>query len=117
MKSRAQRNEVSATASGEFALEQSLEKVIAAWEDLLLPIMNHRNSKDLWILADVTDIITQLEDHAVTIQTMMGSRFISGIRDKVEVWEKRINLASDVIDEFIQVWCAAWPACPHALDR
>eukprot|EP00928_Gymnodinium_smaydae_P068050 TRINITY_DN5109_c0_g7_i1.p1 TRINITY_DN5109_c0_g7~~TRINITY_DN5109_c0_g7_i1.p1 ORF type:complete len:4115 (+),score=1184.64 TRINITY_DN5109_c0_g7_i1:176-12520(+) len=96
-------SEVSANASGEFALEQSLEQVINAWADMLLPIGNHRNQKDLWILGDLADIITLCEDHSVTIATMMGSRFIHGIREKVEVWEKKVNVASDVIDEWYQV--------------
>jgi dynein heavy chain len=96
-------SEVSANASGEFALEKSLEQVINAWADLPLPIQNHRNQRDLWILGDLQDIITQVEDHSVSIATMMGSRFIHGIRDKVEVWEKKVNLAADVIDEWYQV--------------
>jgi len=95
--------EVSNTASGEFAMEQALDKVIKSWADLPLPVMNHRNQKDLWILADIADIITLLEDHSVQVQTMMGSRFVQGIRDKVEVWEAKIKLASDVIDEWLQV--------------
>jgi dynein heavy chain len=95
--------EVSANASGEFALEQSLEQVIQAWEGMILPIMNHRNQKDLWILADMAEIITLCEDHGVTVSTMMGSRFVQGIREKIEIWEKKINLASDVIDEWYQV--------------
>ena len=77
--------EVSATASGEFSLEQSLDKVISIWSDWNMPIQSHRNQKDLWILGDVSEIIVQLEDHCVTISTMMGSRFIFGIKEKVEV--------------------------------
>jgi dynein heavy chain len=96
-------SEMSATASGEFALEQSLEQVVNAWADLFLPVMNHRNQKDLWILGDLADIITLCEDHSVTVATMMGSRFIHGIREKVELWEKKINNSSDVIDEWYQV--------------
>ena len=34
---------------------------------------------------------------------MMGSRFIAGIREKVEIWEKKINTGADVLDEFLQV--------------
>lgn len=67
--------------------------MIAAWADLELPIMNHRNQKDLWILGDLQDVITLCEDHSVTIATMMGSRFIHGIREKVELWEKKVNQA------------------------
>jgi dynein heavy chain len=78
-------SEISGIASGEYALEQQLEKIKAAWKDLLMPTMNHRNQRNLWILADVTDIITLLEDHSVQIQTMMGSRFVTEIRKNVEV--------------------------------
>jgi len=95
--------ELSANASGEFALEQSLDHVVASWDGMLLPIMNHRNQKDLWILADMSEIITLCEDHGVTISTMMGSRFVQGIRDKIEIWEKKVNLASDTVDEWLQV--------------
>merc|ERR1719506_1770487 len=34
---------------------------------------------------------------------MMGSRFITDIRDLVSVWDLKINLASDSIDEWLQV--------------
>jgi dynein heavy chain len=95
--------EISGMATGEFTLEQQLEQIKAAWADLLLPIMNHRNQKDLWILGDLSDIITMVEDHSVTITTMMGSRFVHGIKESVEDWERRIMLASDVIDEWYQV--------------
>jgi len=54
-------------------------------------------------LGDLADVITLCEDHSVTVATMMGSRFIHGIRERVEVWEKKINNASDVIDEWYQV--------------
>ena len=81
----------------------TLEKVVKAWEGLPLPVLNHRNQKDLWILADVTEVTTLIEDHMVTIQTMMGSRFITDIRDLVSVWDLKINTAADVLDEWVQV--------------
>merc|ERR1740138_946616 len=34
---------------------------------------------------------------------MMGSRFVQGIRDKVEFWEAKIKLAADAVDEWLQV--------------
>ncbi|CAD7935566.1 unnamed protein product [Amoebophrya sp. A120] len=99
--------EVSATASGEFALEQSLDKVIAVWSDWNMPIQNHRNQKDLFILGDVSEIIVQIEDHCVTIATMMGSRYIGGIKEKVEIWMKKIYNAADILDEWI-IMQRAW---------
>jgi len=95
--------EISGTASGELAMEQQLEKIEKSWEELPLPVMNHRSNRQLWILADVSDIIAQLADHTVQIQTMLGSRYVTDIRDNVEKWGEEIRLASDVIDEWLQV--------------
>ncbi|CAE8583148.1 unnamed protein product, partial [Polarella glacialis] len=95
--------EISGTASGEYDLEHKLEKVTKAWDELLMPVTNHRNQRELWILGDVSDIIMQLEDHSVQIQTMMGSRYVQGIRKDVEIWEQKIRLGSDSIDEWLQV--------------
>lgn len=95
--------ETSATATGEYQLLQSLKQIEEAWEPLVLPILNHRNQKDLWILGDLADIITLCEGQSVSISTMMGSRFITGIKEKVEVWDKKIAMFCDVIDKWSQV--------------
>merc|ERR1719327_603017 len=34
---------------------------------------------------------------------MMGSRFITDIRDLVSVWDQKINTAADALDEWVQV--------------
>jgi len=33
---------------------------------------------------------------------MMGSRFIQGVRDEVEVWDRKLALLSDTLDEWVQ---------------
>ncbi|CEM19434.1 unnamed protein product [Vitrella brassicaformis CCMP3155] len=95
--------EVSGIASGEFALEQQLDKIRGIWADAELIVQPHRESQTCFVLGDITEIIAILEDHTVTVQTMMGSRFIAGIRAQVEEWERKLNLTSDVLDEWIQV--------------
>lgn len=42
-----------------------------------------------------------LDDHQLKIQSMMGSRFIVEIREKVEIIEKRLLLISEIIDEWL----------------
>ena len=69
-----------------FGFEMSRSQVVAAWADLELPIMNHRNQKaapedstresdflvdgsqDLWILGDLQDVITLCEALACYFQ-------------------------------------------------
>jgi len=38
----------------------------------------------------------------MTVSTMMGSKFVAEIRDKVESWEKRLGYLADVIDEWLK---------------
>ena len=66
------------------------------------PTNNYR-----WILGDMNEIIVQIEDHCVTIATMMGSRYIGGIKDKVEIWMKKIYNAADILDEWL-IMQRAW---------
>jgi dynein heavy chain len=46
-------------------------------------------------------IFTLLEDNQVGLQTMMGSRFIAGVQASVEVWEKKLALLSETLDEWV----------------
>ena len=43
----------------------------------------------------------QLEDSQVALQTILASRFVGGIRDEVEEWEKKLSLLSEMLDEWL----------------
>jgi dynein heavy chain len=93
--------EMSGVASGEAQLEGSLQKIVEAWASTDFITKSYREQKGVYILGGLEEVMTQLEDHAVTLQTMMGSRFIQGVRDQVEAWEKRLSLLSDTLDEWL----------------
>lgn len=93
--------EVSGNASGEAQLEGSLAKIVTAWESTSFVVKRYREQKGVYILGGLEDIMTQLEDHQVMLQTMMGSRFIAGVREEVEAWDRRLSLLSDTLDEWI----------------
>jgi len=94
--------EISAVASGEYALEITLDKIKHGWAEMNFTIISHRESKDVFILGAVDEVVTLLEDNQVTLQTMIASRFIVGIRDDVEVWEKKLATLSECMDEWLQ---------------
>ena len=94
--------EQSATASGEAQLEKSLESILHGWDNTEFITLNHRDQKGVFILGALEEIFTLLEDNQVTLQTMMGSRFISGVQQEVEVWEKKLALLSETLDEWTQ---------------
>lgn len=93
--------EVSSMASGEAQIEASLAKIKQGWDQMAFTCISHREQKDVFILGSLEDILTLLEDNQVTLQTMMGSRFIMGVKDEVERWNKRLSLLSDTLDEWI----------------
>jgi dynein heavy chain len=101
MNYRDQVQEISACASGEAQLEASLAKIKAGWEKMKFTVLNHRDQHGLFILGSLEEINTLLEDNQVTLQTMLGSRYIRGIQDRVEEWEKKLAILSETLDEWI----------------
>jgi len=94
-------SEVSAAASGEAQLEDSLGTIQRGWADMDFVCLNHRDQAGIFILGGLDDIFTLLEDNQVTLQTMMGSRFIMGVREDVEKWSKKLALLSETLDEWV----------------
>ena len=93
--------ETSASASGEAQLEDSLEKIRRAWDKQKFTVLTHRDQKGLFVLGSLEDIFTLLEDNQVTLQTMLGSRYIRGIQDRVDEWEKKLANLSETLDEWL----------------
>lgn len=51
----------------------------------------------------MTEIILKLEDHSMTLQSMLSSPFIGPFMPHVRKWEKSLNQVSDIIDEWVGV--------------
>ena len=94
-------SEISGVASGEAQLEAQINKIELAWASTSFTTKNYREQRGVYILTALDDIITQLEDHQVTLQTMLGSRFIAGVRDSVETWDKKLAMLSETLDEWL----------------
>ena len=61
----------------------------------------YREYKDKFIMGSVEDIMQALDDHQLKIQSMLGSRYVGEIRESVEIWEKKLLLISEIIDEWL----------------
>jgi dynein heavy chain len=96
-------SETSAAASGEEQLQASLDSIRRGWADIEFPLLPYRDTKNVFTLGSLEEVSTLLEDNQVTLQTMMGSRFIMGVRDDVEKWEKKLGLLGDTLDEWMAV--------------
>jgi dynein heavy chain len=88
-------------ASGESQLEASLAKIQKIWDVTKFNVNNHRDQPNLYVLGSLEEIFTVLEDNQVTLQTMLGSRFIGGIQERVEEWAKKLAVLSETLDEWV----------------
>jgi dynein heavy chain len=52
-------------------------------------------------ITGVDKIIQTIDDQSVSIQTMLGTKFVTNIRDKVEFWDKKVCLISHTIEEWL----------------
>ena len=67
-----------------------------------MPLLSYRGDNK-YILGDLEELFVVLEDHQVMLQSMLSSKDVTLILDKVDVWQKRLSLFSDTIDEWLSV--------------
>jgi len=92
--------EISAFAGGEAAILRTVSEISAKWEETFFTVRAH-HTKDRYFITEIDDLVTQLEDHQMTVQTSMGSKYVAEIRGEVEAWEKRLGYISDCLDEWL----------------
>ena len=53
-------------------------------------VKNYKDVKDLFILGDTSEVVTNLDDSLVTINTVLSSRYVGGIRGMVDEWRGKL---------------------------
>lgn len=90
--------ETSAIASGEWSLAQSLRKVEKSMAAASFTLAEYCGVP---ILTGVDDLYEALEENKMTLQIMRSSRFIDGVKQDVETWERKLHLIDQVLDEWL----------------
>jgi dynein heavy chain len=54
-----------------------------------------------YILEDIDDIYTTLDESMASVNTILGSRFVKPLRAEAEVWKKNLQLLSKVLDNWV----------------
>ena len=88
-------------AKGEADLSRQMAVVKDRWAVREFFVAPYRDTKDRFIIKEVEEVISDLEDDIMTVSGMMGSRFVNQIRAEVEEWEKKLGYISDTIDEWL----------------
>ena len=93
--------ETAGNAKGEAELNRQMTEVKDRWALREFVVTPYRDSKKHFIIKEVEDVITELEDDIMQVSAMMGSRYVNEIRNMVEEWERALGYMSDVIDEWL----------------
>ncbi len=78
-----------------------MEKVTSVWTKMEFEIKPYKDVRDLYIMGDTTEIAACLDDSLVTINTILGSRYVAGIRDVVDAWRNRLMHFQETLDEWL----------------
>jgi dynein heavy chain, axonemal len=93
---------IAVRATSELALEELFaKKVTSVWTSLEFIVNPYKDSKEVFILGSLEEIIAALDESLVTINTILGSRYCSHIRTDVEAYQKRLMLLSETLDEWL----------------
>lgn len=76
-------------------------KVLDVWATMEFIVNPYKESKDVFILGSVEDVMAALDDSLVTINTILGSRYCAPIRDDVDAWQAKLMLLSETLDEWL----------------
>jgi dynein heavy chain len=91
-------------AMKELSIEKGLREIEQTWKGQKFSIVKYTKGSEErgYILGSVDDIITSLDDNAMTLQSMSASRFVSAFISAVQQWEQILSK----IGEVTEVWMA-----------
>ena len=89
---------VSGGASKEFSLEKAMDKMEEDWGPMEFATAERG---DFVILGGCDDIQAILDDQIVKTQTMRGSPFIKPVETECKAWERKLQYAQHLVDEWV----------------
>ncbi|GIQ86796.1 dynein heavy chain 6, axonemal, partial [Kipferlia bialata] len=94
---------VANSASNERSLKTTLDGVAKQWDAIEFQLLQHKDSKDIYLLVAVDDIIALLEDHMVTVSALKASRYIAPIEAEVDALDTGLKTVAENLDLWLQV--------------
>lgn len=79
---------------------QGVKEVVETWENMkfsVLPYFKGTQERG-FVLGAVDEILLNVDNDAMNLQSMAGSRFVGPFLDTVHDWEKDLSLISETIE-------------------
>lgn len=93
---------ISDAANKEYSVEQTLDKMMKEWENCKMEL-NPFKETGTYIVKISDDIQQMLDDHLILTQQISFSPFKSPFAEKIDKWEEKLKITSEVIEEWMDV--------------
>ena len=93
--------QVGETAGKEYQIESSLNKMQEEWKSVQLQVIPYEKCEGTYILKGVDELMAILDEHITMTQATAFSPFKGPFEERIEAWNRTLQLMSDVIDEWI----------------
>eukprot|EP00903_Cladosiphon_okamuranus_P006208 g6103.t2 len=88
------------TAQKELKIENKLEVIEAAWKDMELHYVPHKDT-EMFVVRPSEELVESLEAHQMELQSMVGmGKFVDFFRDRVMHWQKTLGS----VEEVLKLW-------------
>ncbi|XP_064619187.1 dynein axonemal heavy chain 10-like isoform X2 [Lineus longissimus] len=97
--------EIVTCATKELSIEKGVKEVEDTWANLKFNVQSYMKgtSNRGYILGTVDEVMQNLDDNAMNLQSMSASRFVGPFMNAVQNWEKSLSLISEVLDVWMVV--------------
>uniref|UniRef100_A0A4W6G9Y8 Dynein axonemal heavy chain 10 n=1 Tax=Lates calcarifer TaxID=8187 RepID=A0A4W6G9Y8_LATCA len=93
------------SAVKELSIEKAMKEVVETWENMkfsVLPYFKGTQERGS-ILGAVDEILLNVDNDAMNLQSMAGSRFVGPFLGPIQQWEKDLSLISETIEVWLLV--------------
>uniref|UniRef100_UPI0037E7F8F2 dynein axonemal heavy chain 10 n=1 Tax=Semicossyphus pulcher TaxID=241346 RepID=UPI0037E7F8F2 len=93
------------SAVKELSIERGVKEVVETWENMKFSVMPYfKGTQERGsILGAVDEILLNVDNDAMNLQSMAGSRFVGPFLGTIQQWEKDLSLISETIEVWLLV--------------
>ncbi|XP_068610937.1 dynein axonemal heavy chain 10 [Brachionichthys hirsutus] len=93
------------SATKELSIENAMKEVVKTWKRMAFTLQPYFKGKDKRgsVLGGVDEILLNVDNDAMNLQGMSGSRFAGPFLSSIQQWEKDLSLISETIEVWLMV--------------
>ncbi|XP_061623123.1 dynein axonemal heavy chain 10-like [Phyllopteryx taeniolatus] len=98
-------DDIVTSAVKELAIEKGVKEVVETWENMKFIVQPYSKGtqQQCSVLGAVNEIVLNVDNDAMNLQSMGGSRFVGPFLSTVQQWEKDLSLISEIIEVWLLV--------------